>query len=362
MMPSVPLPFVTALLLVILFVRLLWQGEATLRSATVFVGACALLSTVVGLRWTFDFQGFRFIQPIAAVLLPTTAWLTFARLSYRNVPMLRWLHAIPIVLVVVLSAAWMQLRPPIDLILALIFFGYGIALLRMSFGGEDTFGAARLADAPAARNAAAFVGSTLILNGVVDAFLAGDFGFYRGAHSALIVAVGNMLILPVIAYAMVRVGLSEAPADAMENAEQAPADPARFELGEADHAETLEVIDRLMSKQMLFRDPDLTLNRLARRALIPARQISAAINRVHGKNVSQVVNDYRINEAKSLLVNTDLPITSIIYEVGFHTKSNFNREFLRVTGMTPSAFRERNPLNQTSSTNSPSQETAVSAR
>ena len=341
-MPSVPLPFVTALLLIILFVRLLWQGEATLRSATVFVGACALLSTIVGLRWTFDFQGFRFIQPIASVLLPTTAWLTFSRLSNREVVTLRWLHAIPIVLIVVLSATWMQLHPPIDLILALIFFGYGIALLRMSFGGEDIFGAARLVDAPAARNAAAFVGSTLILNGVVDAFLAGDFGFYRGAHSALIVAVGNMLVLPVIAYVMVKVGLSEAPADTMENIEQAPDDPARFEFAEADHAGTLEVIARLMSERKLFRDPDLTLNRLARRALIPARQISAAINRVHGKNVSQVVNDYRINEAKSLLLNTDLPMTSIIYEVGFHTKSNFNREFLRVTGMTPSTFRERN--------------------
>jgi AraC-like DNA-binding protein len=61
---------------------------------------------------------------------------------------------------------------------------------------------------------------------------------------------------------------------------------------------------------------------------------------VLGKNVSQVVNDYRIQEAKDRLRGTDDPITSIMYEAGFQTKSNFNREFLRVTGVTPRAFRQ----------------------
>ncbi len=36
-------------------------------------------------------------------------------------------------------------------------------------------------------------------------------------------------------------------------------------------------------------------------------------------------------------------IMQIMFEVGFLTKSNFNREFLRVTGKSPSAWRaERN--------------------
>ncbi|RCS21496.1 AraC family transcriptional regulator [Phyllobacterium salinisoli] len=348
-MPSVPLPFVTALLLIILFVRLIRQSEPALRSATVFVGVCALLSAVVGLRWTFDSQAFRFIQPIAAALLPASAWLAFAQLAGRRMLARKWVHVVPIALVIVLSATWMQLHPPIDLVLALIFFGYGIAILRLSLKGVDTFGAARLADAPTARNAAAIVGFALILTGIIDVLLAGDFGFYRGAHSALIVAIANMLMLPVIAYAIAMVGLSAAPADAMENAEEASIHSNSSEASDADYTGTLEAIDRLMREKKLFRDPDLTLDRLARRALIPARQISAAINRAHGKNVSQSVNDYRIEEAKSLLLNTNLPITSIIFDVGFHTKSNFNREFLRLTGMTPSGFRERNELNRTSS-------------
>ena len=96
---------------------------------------------------------------------------------------------------------------------------------------------------------------------------------------------------------------------------------------------------RLMREKELFRDPDLTLNRLARRAGIPARQISGAVNRVQGRNVSQMVNEYRIAEAKRLLRENDLAVTQVMLESGFQTKSNFNREFLRATGMTPSDYR-----------------------
>lgn len=71
----------------------------------------------------------------------------------------------------------------------------------------------------------------------------------------------------------------------------------------------------------------------------PSRHISMAINRTQGRNVSQIVNEYRIREAKCLLKETDLPITAVMFECGFQTKSNFNREFIRVTGVTPSDYR-----------------------
>ena len=45
------------------------------------------------------------------------------------------------------------------------------------------------------------------------------------------------------------------------------------------------------------------------------------------------------SHAKRLLASSDLPVTAILFDVGFQTKSNFNREFLRVTGMTPSDYR-----------------------
>ena len=72
------------------------------------------------------------------------------------------------------------------------------------------------------------------------------------------------------------------------------------------------------------------------------RQISAAINQVYGRNISQVVNEYRIERAKTLLLTTDKAITQIYFDSGFQTKSNFHREFSRMTQQTPSAFRRAN--------------------
>lgn len=75
-MLSIPLPFVTALLLSILLVRLRQTGPIG-RSALFFVGACTALAIIVGLRWTYDIQGIRFVLPIVASLLSASAWLSF---------------------------------------------------------------------------------------------------------------------------------------------------------------------------------------------------------------------------------------------------------------------------------------------
>ncbi|WP_413700825.1 helix-turn-helix domain-containing protein [Psychromonas sp. KJ10-10] len=110
-------------------------------------------------------------------------------------------------------------------------------------------------------------------------------------------------------------------------------------LAEIEINQIVSKIDSLITTKEVFLDPDLTLDRLARKAGIPARQISISINQVYGRNVSQVINEYRIERAKQLLISTDNPITQIYFDSGFQTKSNFNREFARVTQQTPSAFR-----------------------
>ena len=351
-MPAIPLPFVIALLLVILLARLMRRDHdgPTDRASTIFIGACLVMVTVVGLRWSFDLPAVRFVQPIVAATLPPIAWICFAGLAGTDARMPRWLwlHAIPVGVVAILSTGWQAWRPPVDIVLAAQFFGYGLALLRLGWAGPDALGAARLADAARANKAIIIAGFILIGSGLIDLSIAIDLGLNQGRHAASIVAVANLVTLALIAYAVAIAGRS-LPADARDPkpnaAEQAPAiDPSQAPEtpGLAD-VHVLEVFDRLMREKQLFRDPDLTLNRLARRALIPSRQISAAINRVHGRNVSRVVNEYRIAEAGRLLAETELPITTIMFECGFQTKSNFNREFLRVTGVSPSDYRRSAP-------------------
>jgi AraC-like DNA-binding protein len=78
----------------------------------------------------------------------------------------------------------------------------------------------------------------------------------------------------------------------------------------------------------------LALARIARRMAVPAKALSGAINRVRGENVSRVVNGWRIAEACTLM-RGGASVTEAMLGAGFNTKSNFNREFLRVIGKAP---------------------------
>ena len=87
----------------------------------------------------------------------------------------------------------------------------------------------------------------------------------------------------------------------------------------------------------------ITLTQAARKLQVPARQLSNAINQLYGQSFSIHLNDLRIQEAqKLLLAQADMPIIEIMQESGFSSKSNFNKEFLRVMKVSPSVFRETN--------------------
>lgn len=348
-MLAIPLPFVIALLLVMLLIRMLAQGEAILRPAPVFIGACVLLVTTVGLRWTVDLQIVRFLQPVVAALLPPIAWLCFSDLRQATSHG-RWLHFLSAALILVLSATWQSWHPPIDFLLPLLYFAYGFSLIHRANAGLDSFERTRLSDAAGAQRAALLAGSLLLFSGAVHLLIAADFHFYQGSHAVSIVGIANIVTLPILAYAIAIIGRSVPEARPSGH----KTDGAQYDLPASaeitaptqDDNRIIDAIESVMRDKQLFREPDLTLTRLSRKIGIPSRQISAAVNRALGRNVSQLVNEYRVKEAQRLLLETDLAITSVMFECGFYTKSNFNREFARVASMTPSDYRRSAmPLN-----------------
>lgn len=62
--------------------------------------------------------------------------------------------------------------------------------------------------------------------------------------------------------------------------------------------------------------------------------------RKYGIPFVEYVNSIRLNNAKKLLIQTNLYIDDICYDSGFNNISFFNRKFKRTTGMTPSEFRK----------------------
>jgi AraC-like DNA-binding protein len=59
-----------------------------------------------------------------------------------------------------------------------------------------------------------------------------------------------------------------------------------------------------------------------------------------GESVSEYLCKLRIGRACMLLVETDRPVSMIAFEVGLPNLANFNRQFRRVRGITPSGYRK----------------------
>ena len=98
----------------------------------------------------------------------------------------------------------------------------------------------------------------------------------------------------------------------------------------------------LQQEQLYTLEYGITLAQAARKLQVPARQLSNAINLHYGASFSVLLNDQRIAHAQKLLLQApDLAVTEVMAEAGFASKSNFHKEFLRVTGTTPSLFREQ---------------------
>lgn len=61
-----------------------------------------------------------------------------------------------------------------------------------------------------------------------------------------------------------------------------------------------------------------------------------------GDTLTHVIAERRINAAKTLLVRSDAPISTVAEEVGFSDYNYFTKIFKAVTGLTPSAYRKKN--------------------
>ena len=96
-----------------------------------------------------------------------------------------------------------------------------------------------------------------------------------------------------------------------------------------------------MTEQKLFKDKNLNLQNYSKKIKENKNHVSQVINQVFDKNFNNFVNEYRVKEARRMLSNTkyqNLTIEAIAYEVGFSSKSTFNRVFKDITGITPSFY------------------------
>jgi AraC-like DNA-binding protein len=317
-MPSIPLPFVIALLLGLILVRMTRHVGWEFGLFSLLVATFAAQAILSGLNWNFGWYPARLIQPIVAAILPALSFAAFDQLRHnRPISFTGMLHLLPAVLIAIFVAFW---RAPIDIALFVIYLGYGLGLLSIARKGPGALSAVRIADEWTAHKALAAVAVMLIATAFSDAIVSFDLILGDGQKALSTLIVANVLWLAVAGYAATVADNARPHSAANSSAEDVDPSAPQASASLEDDQTISNQIDTLMLELHLYRDPDLTLERLARRAGIPARQISGALNRIHGRNISQIVNQYRVDDAKRRLTTTADAVTTIMLDSGFGTK------------------------------------------
>lgn len=101
-------------------------------------------------------------------------------------------------------------------------------------------------------------------------------------------------------------------------------------------------LERLMSVEELYRNPNLKVSDLAIKMNMSSHQLSQLLNDNLSKSFSTYINEFRINEACEKIENGSyLKIEEIGYEVGFNSKSTFFSTFKKIKNTTPLLYKQR---------------------
>ena len=105
--------------------------------------------------------------------------------------------------------------------------------------------------------------------------------------------------------------------------------------------ELMTRIKLLMEEKRLYLTPNLKLTDVADALGVSRSAVSACIN-AQGSTFSQLVNDYRLQHAKELLLSdSGKKMATISLESGFSNERSFFRVFKDATGMTPKEWADQ---------------------
>ena len=108
-------------------------------------------------------------------------------------------------------------------------------------------------------------------------------------------------------------------------------------------AALLTALRKLIDRDKVYREPDLSIASLAQKLDIPEYRLRRLINEQLGhRNFSAFINGYRLAEAETALgdpAQAGVPILTIALDAGFGSIGPFNRAFKAHTGLTPTEYR-----------------------
>jgi AraC-like DNA-binding protein len=88
---------------------------------------------------------------------------------------------------------------------------------------------------------------------------------------------------------------------------------------------------------------DLSLGQVAKSVNTSTFYFCKMFKKATGVNFTDYLSRVRIEKAKNLLLNPNLRISEIAYEVGFQSLTHFNRVFKKIVGQSPTEYRGHLP-------------------
>jgi len=91
-----------------------------------------------------------------------------------------------------------------------------------------------------------------------------------------------------------------------------------------------------------YSSSEISLSTIADKFNITPQYLSAIFKEKTGQNISDYIQNLRMNRAKELLLSTDYPVSQIAKMIGYTEVSGFTKAFKKFEGVSPNKFRELN--------------------
>ncbi|MES0808372.1 helix-turn-helix transcriptional regulator [Roseibium sp. SCPC15] len=336
-MISIPVSFLLAAIFFCLGLAVLMWKRLPLLSRQLFLALFCLMAfeaVLVGMRFALGSLEFLAVQRVLPVWIAPAAYLSFAVMTVPEKKAHRLIILNGTIAVLLSGAMFLPVGfiGFIDVLIAASFAAYSALLFRQWRLGPDQFSEAPTNLHELLRKLSGLTVLVLAATLLIDAIIAFLFAREMTDAAAKTISVASLLFL-IVAFALVFISLKG-------NARTANRPETSTEEDLEKQRELVAKAHTILIDKAHYRDPGLTLTRLARRVGVPDRDLSRAINQQTGENVSQFVNQIRLSEAARFLSTTDDPVTNIQEQVGFLTRSNFYKEFQKRFGVTPGAYRK----------------------
>ncbi len=108
----------------------------------------------------------------------------------------------------------------------------------------------------------------------------------------------------------------------------------------AAEMEIARKIESLLTLEKVYHEASYSRADLARECEVSEAVLSRVINLHFRKTFPQLINEYRIGDARRLLKETNANVRTVAEEVGFNSLATFNRVFKEMTRHTPGQYRQ----------------------